>query len=449
MEHIVSRFRNFTILGVVLFAQVVGLAVQVNRPSPNGGSARLIRVWTSAAFTPVERAVVGVQQGLSYAWNNYFYLRGVRVENEGLKMQLSQVLIQQARLREDAAQAHRLQALLAFKEQFVSQTLAAQVIGTGGSEHSRIIYIDKGADEGVRTDMAVITPQGIVGKIIRADKTTSQVLLISDEQGGVGALLEKSRLQGIVRGTPGGTLILHNIMNDEKVEQGEMVVASGGDRVFPKGIPIGRVKTIRNGADVFFEIEVAPAADLNRLEEVLVVTKLVDKTPDVNTAGPIRAADMLAERLPSVPPAPPTGPDGKPLNPTPATNAASGVPHIGATKPLNAGAATTSTTANPKPSGSASGTIVKPAPRPTNPAGAAAQQSSSPAAQQQGSAATSGVTPAIKPAQTPLQNSIQPAVTQPAKTQPLTAPPKTQPLTAPPKPADQAPTTQPPHGALR
>src|ERR1051325_5175876 len=195
MEHIVSRFRNLTILGVVLFAQVVGLAVQVNRPSSNGGSARLIRVWTSAALTPLERAVVGVQQGLSYAWNNYFYLRGVRVENEGLRLQLKQVLVQQARLREDAAQAHRLQALLAFKEQFVSQTLAAQVIGTGGSEHSRIIYIDKGSEDGLRSDMAVITPQGIVGKIIRADRTTSQVLLINDEEGGVGALLEKSRLQ--------------------------------------------------------------------------------------------------------------------------------------------------------------------------------------------------------------------------------------------------------------
>src|SRR5579884_658991 len=367
MEYIVSRYRNLTILGVVLFAQVIGLAVQVYRPSPNGGSARLIRVWAAAAMTPLERAVVGMQQGLNYTWHDYFYLRGVRTENEGLRLQLDQLRIQQARLREDAAQAHRLQALLNFKEQFVAQTIAAQVIGTGGSEHSRIVYIDKGADDGLRSDMAVVTPEGIVGKVIRADKTTSQVLLINDEQGGVGALLEKSRLQGIVRGTPSGTLILHNIMNDEKVEQGEIVVASGGDRVFPKGMPIGRVKTIRNGPDVFFDIEIAPAADLNRLEEVLVVTKLLDKSPDVETAGPIRAADMLAERLPSVPPAPPVGPDGKPLNGGSTASETAGKPKPATTSGAGAGAG-----ASPKPASSAP--KVKPAAKPANPATVGAAQ---------------------------------------------------------------------------
>jgi rod shape-determining protein MreC len=430
MEHIVSRFRNFTILGVVLFAQVIGLAVQVYRPSANGGSARLVRVWTSAAITPLERAVIGAQQGLKYGWDTYFYLRGVRVENEGLKLQLDQLRIQQARLREDAAQARRLQALLAFKEQFVAQTIAAQVIGTGGSEHSRIIYIDKGADEGLRTDMAVVTPEGIVGKIIRADKTTSQVLMVNDEQGGVGALLEKSRLQGIVRGTPGGSLVLHNIMNDEKVEKGEIVLASGGDRVFPKGMPIGRVKDIRNGPDVFFEIEVAPAADLNRLEEVLVVTKLVDKSPDVNMAGPVRAADMLAERLPSVPPSPPTGPDGKPLNATPGAN---GATHAAPPKPATTGASAAGTATNPKPS-AASTKAPKPAPKPSNSNSIAAQQSGSTAAGQGTSAAPPK--PAIKPAtpatevpQAGAQTGMKPANPQPRP--------------------EQTPVTQPPPGALR
>lgn len=369
MERIVGRFRNLTILGVVLFAQVVGLAVQIRRPGSDGSSARLLRVWSASAVTPLERAVVGAQQGLSYGWHNYFYLRGVRTENEGLRLQIDQLRLQQARLREDAAQAHRLQALLAFKEQFVSTTIAAQVIGTSGSEHSRLITIDKGANDGIHADNAVVTPDGVVGKVIRADKTTSQVLLINDEQGGVGALLEKSRLQGIVRGTPSGTLILHNIMNDEKIEPGEVVMASGGDRVFPKGMPIGRVKNVRNGADVFYDIEVTPSADLSRLEEVLVITRLVEKAPDVETAGPVRAADMLAERLPTVPPPPPTGPDGKPLpaNAAGATNGSAGAVKTGSTAPPAAGGVNKPTppagTASPKttaPGANGAPTAAKP-----------------------------------------------------------------------------------------
>jgi rod shape-determining protein MreC len=440
MEHIVSRFRNLTILGVVLFAQIIGLAVQVNRPSQNGGSARLIRIWTSAAITPLERAVVGMQQGLSYAWRNYFDLRGVRVENEGLKLQLDQLRIQQVRLREDAAQAHRLQALFRFKEQFVSQTIAAQVIGTGASEHSRVIYIDKGTEDGLRTDMAVITPEGIVGKIIRADKTTSQVLLINDEQGGVGAILEKSRLQGIVGGTPSGALILHNVMNDEKVDVGEPVVASGGDGVFPKGMPIGRVKNIRNGPDVFFEIELAPAADLNRLEEVLVVTKLAYKSPDLETVGPIRAADMLAERLPSVPPPPPTGQDGKPLTAAPAANGAGAASHR-----LGVGGASTSpsaSAANSKPNAAASANVIKPAPKP-------AGSTVNPAQQPGGLTATTGQAitgTAAKPTVKPATQSPQ---TTPSSTQPGITQPAAQPASPQPKKPDVNPSTDTPPRPLR
>jgi rod shape-determining protein MreC len=455
MEHLVSRYRNFTVLGLVLFAQVLGLAVQARRSTPEGGSANLLRVWSAAAITPIERAVVGIQQGFGYAWKTYFDLRSVRVENEGLKLQLDQLRIQQVRLREDAAQAHRLQTLLAFKEQFISQTIAAQVIGTSGSEHSKLITIDKGSNQGVQPDMAVITPDGIVGKVVRADKATAQVLLINDEQAGIGAILEKTRLQGIVRGTPSGTLILHNIMNDEKVTQGEMVLASGGDRVFPKGMPIGRVKTIRNGADIFFDIEVAPAADLNKLEEVLVITHLVEKSPDVEKAGPVRAADMLADRLPSLPPPTPTGPDGKPL---PANNAAA--THVGA---LGSGTAHPA----PKPSvGTTNSTAVAATPKKT-PTGltqavsspAAARASVSPAStasaplqptgttSDQGTRTnvTSGVTP--KPA---VKKPVAPATDQQLNEQPrkipliTDLPPNPQPKRTQPTP----PATEPPQGAL-
>jgi rod shape-determining protein MreC len=149
--------------------------------------------------------------------------------------------------------------------------------------------------------MAVITPAGIVGKILRAYPTTAQVLEITDQTSGVGATLVKSRLQGILKGQPGGDPRLAYIMSDETIAPGEEVITSGGDRIFPKGLPIGKVVSASPGKDLFLNVSVTPSANLNRLEEVLVITKIEEREPDAEAQGPIRAADILAERLPSVP----------------------------------------------------------------------------------------------------------------------------------------------------
>src|SRR6476619_8492844 len=180
MENILSRHRNVSILVAVLFAQILGLAVQVKRAgaSGEGQDTRLIRVWTVRAVTPFEKSLVWMQSSASGLWHNYFYLRGVRAENRELKQQIEKLRLEQVRLNEDAAQARRLQALLAFKEQFISQTVPAQVIGSSGSEQSRSIYIDKGSHDGIKQDMAVITADGVIGKVLRVFVTTSQVLLI-------------------------------------------------------------------------------------------------------------------------------------------------------------------------------------------------------------------------------------------------------------------------------
>jgi rod shape-determining protein MreC len=274
-------------------------------------------LWSISAITPFEKGVVHGQHGIFNGWSNYFYLRNVRKDNEHLRDQIEQMRLEQVRLQQDALQARRLQALFDFKEQFISQTVPAQVIGTSGSDLSRIIYIDKGSDDGIKADMAVISPDGIVGKVLRALPTSSQVQVINDQLSGVGATLEKTRLQGILAGTPNGALIIKYIMKDEKVEPGETVVTSGGDRIFPKGLPIGKVVESSGGKDMFLNIRVIPAANLSKLEEVLVVTKVVERPRTLDeTNGPVRAADILAERLPSVPqkaPEPALGPDGKPL----------------------------------------------------------------------------------------------------------------------------------------
>ncbi len=310
MENLITRHRNVSILVAVLFAQVLGLAVQVKR-SGQSEETRLIRLWTVSAVTPFEKALVWTQHGLSGTWHNYLYLRGVRAENRQLKQQIEQMRIDEVRLSEDAEQARRLQRLLAFQEKFIARTVAAQVIGSSGSEQSRSIYIDKGSADGVKTDQAVITAEGIVGKVIDVEQDhTAKVLLVNDESSGVGVVLEKSRLQGILRGTASGELVVEKILSDESVEPGERVLTSGGDQIFPKGLDVGVITKAIPGADSFLNIRLRPATNLSKLEEVLVVTQVDTRPPSLAEAGGrVRAADILAERLPSVPPKPAVDPE--------------------------------------------------------------------------------------------------------------------------------------------
>jgi rod shape-determining protein MreC len=129
--------------------------------------------------------------------------------------------------------------------------------------------------------------------------------LIDDQTSGVGAILDKTRLQGILRGTPAGEVVLEKVMSDESVPAGEMVLTSGGDGIFPKGLLAGRVTKVTQGSDLFLNIHVRPAADLSRLEEVLVVTKIDERQAQPDQSGAARAVDILAERLPGVPAKPP------------------------------------------------------------------------------------------------------------------------------------------------
>jgi rod shape-determining protein MreC len=300
METLISRYRNVTILAAILFVQVLGLAVQVKRSSDDE-STRLIRVWTVGAVTPLEKAIVWCESGLGNLWHDYIYLRGVRQENRDLKFEIERLRLEQVRLSDDAEQARRLQALLGFKEQYIAKTVAAQVIGSSGSEQSRSIYIDKGTGDGVEKDMAVITADGVVGKVLRAYGSTAQVLLINDQTSGVGVILDRSRLQGVVRGTQAGEVALEKVMTDEQVAPGERVVTSGGDQIFPKGLTVGSITKVSPGADLFMNIRIRPSANLSKLEEVLVITKKEDRAPVMADSGRVRAVDILTQRLPSVP----------------------------------------------------------------------------------------------------------------------------------------------------
>ena len=427
MDTFLGRYKNLIVLAAILFAQIIGLAVQVRRPSQSGDT-RLIRLWAISAVTPIESAVVHMQKWAYGWWTNYAYLRGVRRENRELRAQLERMKIEEARLSEDARMARRVQTLLGFKEQYVENTVAAQVIGTSGSEQSRVLYIDKGTRDGIKTDMAVITPTGIVGKIVQVFPTSSQVLPINDQFSGVGAVLKDTRLQGILKGSQNGVTTLQYIMSDEKVEPGEEVLTSGGDRIFPKGLPVGKVVSVEPGKDLFLNIRVIPSSRLDQLEEVLVVTKISEKMPDGKDLAPIRAADILAERLPTVPTKTVTDAAG---NPKPAAaNAGTNTP---------AGATTTGAGAHPSATGAAS--VNKPVAGTTTAPGV--KPGVSAAGGTVGTSTTGGgvAKPATSPATKPL-NGVATGTTatpNPKSTPPATVSPATN-SAAPSETGAQAPT---------
>jgi rod shape-determining protein MreC len=377
MENFFTRYKNPLVLMAVLFIQVIALATQVKRPenprAATGGGTRLIRVWTITTFTPVQKMLVSTGRFFRDGWHNYGDLRSIRRQNRELQEQVERLQMEQVRLRQDADQAHRLQALLEFKEKFVARTLAAQVIGTSGTEQSRVLIIDKGSHDGVKTDMAVITPDGIVGKVKDVFPLSSQVLLINDHDSGAGVILESSRLQGVLKGTSLGELQITDIMSDEKIEAGEHVITSGGDRIFPKGISVGTVTSASPDRenDPFMNIRVKPSADLRRLEEVLVVTKMAEETPAAAAgSAPIRAADILSQRLPSIPKTDPNAPKtpGAAASPTP-TPATTNNPAGTAIAPKKEGAAASGGVNPPASSGEATATkpaaaVAKPAATP-------------------------------------------------------------------------------------
>jgi len=168
---------------------------------------------------------------------------------------------------EDAREGERLQALLDFQHRYIYTTLPAQAIGSSGSDQSRVFYLDKGASEGLRPDMAVITADGIMGKVRDVFPHTAQVLAINDQTSGAGVILETTRVRGILTGNASGQLEIVGILADDRIKPGEKVLTAGGDLVFPRGLPVGEVERVVRDPerDAFIDVILKPAAHLDRL----------------------------------------------------------------------------------------------------------------------------------------------------------------------------------------
>ncbi len=313
MDSFFPRFKNALVLVVLLLAQAIGLAVQIRRPvesgAPDGRNVTLARSWAVGLVSPFERVVDFVGGGLSGAWTNYVDLRHVRQQDAALRQQMTELRLRQTALAEDALAGQRLQSLLAFQQHYISATVAAQVVGASGSDLSRVVYVNKGWADGLRPDMPVMTPEGVVGKVRDVFPATAphtaQVLLINDQTSGAGVILSNTRIRAIVHGTTEGQVMITNLTSDDRIKPGEPLETSGGDQVFPRGLPVGTVESV--AADPthqpYLVILVKPAANLFQLDEVLVVTGTQSQLPaavlqelraDAATSAATRAAAAKA-----------------------------------------------------------------------------------------------------------------------------------------------------------
>lgn len=268
MDLILHRFRNLTILLAVLAAQLVLLAYQVK----TGQDMRLIRVWSVSAVTPLARLVEFVRGGVAGFLRDYVILWNARAENVRLREELGRLKLENQFLKTELSTAERARALAAFQLRTPSKTLAARIIANASGANSKVVYVDRGVTSGVQPGMAVVTPDGIVGKVLSVYPTASQVMLISDPSFAAGVISEKHRVHGVVKGQGHGTLIVDYVPAELKVEPGEKFYTSGDDRIFPKGFPVGEVKVVRPGR-MFKEIFLAPSGFAQGLEEVLIVVE--------------------------------------------------------------------------------------------------------------------------------------------------------------------------------
>lgn len=282
MDFFLSRYRHLTVLLIVIASQLVLIAYQVR----TNNHIPLIRVWAVTAVTPVEQSLEFVRR---YTWGfveDYFVLLGVRSQNEKLQRENGQLKIENTYLKAEISTADRARALSVFEARSPSKTVAARVIGNGTGGNSRVVFVDRGSTSGVESGMAVVTPDGIVGKVVDAYPTSSLVMLITDPTFAAGVVSQKNRVRGTIKGLGHAECLVDYVQNEEHVDIGEWFYTSGDDRIFPKGFPVGQVTAAPNGK-TFKEIYVLPSGMQGGVEAVLIVLQGVhQEIPGGELASP-------------------------------------------------------------------------------------------------------------------------------------------------------------------
>lgn len=270
------KYQSIAVAAVLLIISLTVLSFGTARLSETG----FVRKIVLEAAAPVQDAINIPLQSLHDGWNRYLFLVGLEDENRRLRRQNAALTEQLNLYREERLEAERLRKLLALKGNFPQPAVAARVIGRGRAPLFKTILIDKGTADGLQVGRPVLSDQGVVGRIIETSWHASRVLLLTDQQSNIDGLIRRSRAQGILQGAGAAGCSLKYISRTEEVLEGDAVITSGLAGVFPKGLLLGVVAGVSGGnGGLFQKIDVAPAVDFKRLEEVLVLTPDVKSKP--------------------------------------------------------------------------------------------------------------------------------------------------------------------------
>jgi len=270
--------------GYLFLAVIVGHVILISTQVTTKRGIPMLEAAVFGIFSEVQRGANTVTSGVQTRWQNYFALQQVREENEQLKQQLGDLQVRLQQERGLAEQSQSLQKLLDLKTNTQLSTTGATVIAGGASPEFRTITIDKGTGEGLRADMAVIAPAGVVGRIIQPSTRAAKVQLLIDRNAAAGALIERTRAQGVVVGTGSDELRMDYVAGSADVKTGDTVVTSGIDGIYPKGFVIGQIQSVKRGAGEYSAIVIKPAVDFTSLEAVLIVLTPPPATEATGTA---------------------------------------------------------------------------------------------------------------------------------------------------------------------
>ena len=261
------RQRSGVLFLAVTLGQILLISAQVNTKS---GVPVIERV-TFGVFSEVQRGLSGGFSGIRNVWTGYIGLRHLKIENDALKRDLAsaQVAVQEQRALADRTRG--LERLLDLREHLQLKTVAAEIIGAAATPDFRTLTIDRGTRDGVRADMSVIAPAGVVGRLVVPSLRSAKVQLLIDRNAAVGAIIERTRAQGVVVGSGDDKLRLDYVSEVFDVVAGDVVITSGIDGIYPKGFIIGRIESVERVGGSYKRILVKPAVDFSALEEVLVV----------------------------------------------------------------------------------------------------------------------------------------------------------------------------------
>jgi rod shape-determining protein MreC len=261
------RQRSGYLFLAVTLGQILLVSAQVNSKS----GVPVIESVTFGIFSEVQRGLSGGFLGIRNVWTGYIGLRQVKAENDRLKRDLAaaQIAVQEQRALADRTRG--LENLLGLREQLKLNTVAAAIIGAAAAPDFRTLTIDKGTRDGVRADMSVIAPAGVVGRLVVPSLRSAKVQLLIDRNAAVGAIIERTRAQGVVVGGGDDRLRMEYVSEVFDIVVGDVVVTSGIDGIYPKGFAIGQVESVERSGGSYKLIAIKPAVDFRSLEEVLVV----------------------------------------------------------------------------------------------------------------------------------------------------------------------------------